>query len=197
MTNGSNCPTSNKPSKEFDVSPKTKKTFNTREVVSAVVILVLVVVASILLTLAFGNNYEQDMRSAIAKAEEREKIARQKEEKLLEGAEKLMEREKEVERRETIATAREQKLETSTQALATREDALATERETFETEKAEFLTSQERIYALTSALSEELTPWMEPIPLEDGGDSEEDESSEPVVYTDSDDPDLTIEVTVE
>lgn len=198
MTNGSNCSTSNKPSKEFDVSPKPKQAFNTREVVSAVVILILVVVASILLTLAFGNNYEQDMRSAIAKAEEREGIARQKEEELLESAKKLMEREKEVERREAVVTTREQKLETSTQDLTLREEALATDRETFETEKAEFLASQERVFALTSALSEELAPWVEPIPIEDSGDGENDETSpEPIVYTDSDDPDLSIEVTIE
>lgn len=181
-------PTSKKPSVQPDVSPKKKEGVDPHEVVVAIVIIIMVVVASVLLTLGLSNNYENDLRSAIAKAEEREAVAEQKQTELFESSKKLMEREKEVEKREVVATSREKKLEELNQNLTEREEALATERALFEVDKADFYASQERVFELSEALADELRP---------GYEKGLPDSTTTRVYTDPDDPDLEIEEIIE
>ena len=156
MSKGSG--TSNKPPIQPNVSPKQKDSFSYREAGVAITVVIIVLVAAILLTVGFRNNYEQDLEKATTEATSAKAEFEAKINDLAKREQEFTARETELNLREANLSTRETALETAQAELENSRSILTSDMQNFNQEEAEFLDKQSRIKELCEALLLELTP---------------------------------------
>jgi peptidoglycan hydrolase CwlO-like protein len=156
MSKGSG--TSNKPPIQPNVSPKQKDSFSYREAGVAIAMVIFVIIAAILLTVGFRNNYEKDLEKATAEAANTKAELEAKINDLIERDQELTARETELNLREAKLSTREAAMETAQAELENSRSILASDMQNFNEEESEFIEKQFRIKELCEALLLELAP---------------------------------------
>ncbi|MBQ1528135.1 hypothetical protein IIZ77_00620 [Candidatus Saccharibacteria bacterium] len=149
---------SNKPSIQPDVSPQLRSDYSIKQTSICLALIFILIAVAALIYYSLDAHREQDLKVAIANADESKLAADAAIQKVTARERELDTRERELDTRERQLDLRKTTLDQTETDLASRESDLALERTALRNEKSNFYAKYERVFELSTALAAELDP---------------------------------------